>query len=285
MTPVNSSSIGKIQAASKGLSPKLRAIADHIVKEPKDVIHLSIIQLAEKTKSSEATIFRLCKRLGFSGYQDLKIALAQEIVQEPVQHIHEEMSPDDDIEVIIRKVFRTNISGLTDTFHLLDPADVEKAVEMIHRADRIEFYGNGGSGLIATDAYHKFMRTGINCIAHTDSHFQAMSAGLLGPESAVIGISHSGSNKDVLDAVKTAKSLGAGTIGITSYQKSPLTQISDVVLYTSTRETAFRTEAMSARLAQLSVIDTLYFATARLRQEKTLANLQQIRKMIAHKRL
>ncbi|MEE2577607.1 SIS domain-containing protein, partial [Pseudomonas aeruginosa] len=82
------------------------------------------------------------------------------------------------------------------------------------------------------------------------------------------------SNKDVLDAVKTAKSLGAGTIGITSYQKSPLTQISDVVLYTSTRETAFRTEAMSARLAQLSVIDTLYFATARLRQEKTLANLQ-----------
>ena len=132
---------------------------------------------------------------------------------------------------------------------------------MIHRADRIEFYGNGGSGLIATDAYHKFMRTGINCIAHTDSHFQAMSAGLLGPESAVIGISHSGSNKDVLDAVKI-KSLGAGTIGITSYQKSPLTQISDVVLYTSTRETAFRTEAMSARLAQLSVIDTLYFATA-----------------------
>lgn len=146
MTPVNSSSIGKIQAASKGLSPKLRAIADHIVKEPKDVVHLSIIQLAEKTKSSEATIFRLCKRLGFSGYQDLKIALAQEIVQEPVQHIHEEMSPDDDIEVIIRKVFRTNISGLTDTFQLLDPADVEKAVEMIHRADRIEFYGNGGSG-------------------------------------------------------------------------------------------------------------------------------------------
>ncbi len=126
-----------------------------------------------------------------------------------MQHIHEEMSPDDDIEVIIRKVFRTNISGLTDTFQLLDPADVEKAAEMIHRADRIEFYGNGGSGLIATDAYHKFMRTGINCIAHTDSHFQAMSAGLLGPESAVIGISHSGSNKDVLDAVKTAKSLGA----------------------------------------------------------------------------
>ncbi|PIK31718.1 RpiR family transcriptional regulator, partial [Bacillus siamensis] len=240
---------------------------------------------AEKTKSSEATIFRLCKRLGFSGYQDLKIALAQEIVQEPVQHIHEEMSPDDDTEVIIQKVFRANISGLTDTFQLLDPADVEKAVEMIHGADRIEFYGNGGSGLIATDAYHKFMRTGINCIAHTDSHFQAMSAGLLGPGSAVIGISHSGSNKDVLDAVKTAKSLGAGTIGITSYQKSPLTQISDVVLYTSTRETAFRTEAMSARLAQLTVIDTLYFATARLRQEKTLANLQQIRKMIAHKRL
>ncbi|MCY7608991.1 MurR/RpiR family transcriptional regulator, partial [Bacillus safensis] len=172
-----------------------------------------------------------------------------------------------------------------DSFQLLNPEDVEKAIQLIHEAKRLEFYGSGGSGLIATDAFHKFMRTGINCIVHTDSHFQAMSAGLLDQHSTVIGISHSGRNKDLLDAMKTAKEKGAKTIGITSYQRSPLSQLADVTLYTSTQETAFRTEAMSARLAQLTVIDVLYFALAHLRQQETLSNLKQMRETISQKRV
>ena len=285
MASVSLSSMDKIRAASRGLPPKLKAIAEHITSEPRDIIHLSIVEFAKKTESSEATIFRLCKRLGFEGYQDLKIAIAQEIDQTKPDYVDEEMSLDDDTAIFMQKVFQANITALKDSFQLLNPEDVEKAVQLIHEAERLEFYGSGGSGLIATDAFHKFMRTGINCIVHTDSHFQAMSAGLLDQKSTVLGISHSGRNKDLLDAMKTAKEKGAKTIGITSYQRSPLSQLADVTLYTSTQETAFRTEAMSARLAQLTVIDVLYFALAHLRQQETLTNLKQMRETISQKRV
>lgn len=135
------------------------------------------------------------------------------------------------------------------------------------------------------DAYHKFMRTGISCIAHTDSHFQIIGAGLLSNNSVVIGISHYGSNKGLLEALEVAKARGAKIIAITSYQKSALIQLADITLYTSTRETEFRTEASSSRLAQLSLLDTLYVGLSLQRQEETLQNLQSIRETISMKRI
>ncbi|PES26064.1 RpiR family transcriptional regulator [Bacillus anthracis] len=171
--------------------------------------------------------------------------------------------------------------------HLLNDTALEQAVKVLQEASRIEFYGNGGSGIIAMDAYHKFMRTGISCIAHTDSHFQIMGAGLLSKNSVVIGISHSGSNKGLLEALEIARARarGAKIIAITSYQKSALSQLADITLYTSTRETEFRTEASSSRLAQLSLLDTLYVGLSLQRQEETLKNLQSIRETISMKRI
>ncbi|MFC4768046.1 MurR/RpiR family transcriptional regulator [Effusibacillus consociatus] len=277
--------LARIRAAYSGLSPKFQAVAAHILENPRDVVHLSINQLAEVTGCAEATIFRLCKQLGFRGYQDLKIALAQEVVEQPLQNIHEEISQDDDMMTIASKVFQANVVGLTDTLHVLEPESLHEAIALLKEAKRVEFYGTGGSGAMALDAYHKFMRTGISCIAHTDSHLQIMSARLLGEGGVVIGFSHSGSNKDILAACKVAKESGAKTIAITSYRKSPLSQLADVTLYTSTRETSFRTEAMSARIAQLSIIDTLYIGLSLFRQEETLQNLQKIREVISLKRM
>lgn len=281
----STSGLGRIRAAYPGLSPKFQAVAAHILESPRDVVHLSINQLAEVTGCAEATIFRLCKQLGFRGYQDLKIALAQEVVEQPVQNIHEEVGQTDNMVTVAQKVFQANIGGLTDTLQLLESGALERAVQLLHLAERVEFYGNGGSASIAEDAFHKFMRTGLSCIAHTDSHLQVMSAGLLRPGCVAVGISHSGSNKDILEALQVAKSAGARTIVITSYRKSALSQLADVVLYTSTRETAFRTEAMSARLAQLSLIDTLYVGVSLLRSEQTVDNLQKIREVISLKRM
>ncbi|MGZ6530138.1 MAG: MurR/RpiR family transcriptional regulator [Tumebacillaceae bacterium] len=283
--PPSTSGLGRIRAAYPGLSDKFQRIATHILEHPHDVLHLSISQLAEVTGCAEATIFRLCKQLGFRGYQDLKIALAKEVVEQPVQNIHEEVVQSDNMVTVAQKVFQANIAGLHDTLQLLEAGALERAVQLLHGAQRVEFYGNGGSASIAQDALHKFMRTGLSCAVHTDSHLQVMAAGLLQPGCVAVGISHSGSNKDILEALQVAKEAGASTIVITSYRKSALSQLADVVLYTSTRETAFRTEAMSARLAQLCLIDTLYVGVSLLRQEQTVSNLQKIREVISLKRL
>ncbi|WP_051925305.1 MurR/RpiR family transcriptional regulator [Brevibacillus borstelensis] len=258
-------------------------IANYILNHPKDIIHLSITQFAEMANCADASIFRFCRRLGYEGYQALKISLAADLVT-PLQAIHEEVEISDNMATIAKKVFTVNAETLSDTLQVLDPDSLEQAVNAIAKADRVEFYGCGGSGPIALDAYHKFVRTGLSCIALTDSHLQIVSAGLLKPGSVVVGISHSGSSKDIIDAVQAAKEAGVTTICITDYTKSPLTKISDIVLYTSSRETLLRPESMSCRLAQISILDTLFIGVSMLREEETYDNLAKVRKLIAQKR-
>ncbi|MFM9329721.1 MurR/RpiR family transcriptional regulator [Paenibacillus mesotrionivorans] len=279
------SGLARIQAVYKDLPPKVKTVADHILAQPQDVVHLSITQLAEVTRCAEATIFRLCRLIGMKGYQELKISLAGEMVEQPVQNIHEEVLPEDDMAQVARKVFTSNIIGITDTLQLLDTQSLIAAVQLLNSARNVCIYAVGGSAPIAMDAYNKFIRAGISCVMHSDPHLQLTTAALLGPESVVLAISHSGSSKDLIEVVKAAGKTGAKTIVITSYTKSSLAQLADVKLYSSTRETSFRTEAISARIAQLCIIDSLYVGLSLARQEETLGNLQKIREVISTKRL
>jgi RpiR family transcriptional regulator, carbohydrate utilization regulator len=275
--------IVKIKAIYSSLSSKEKAVADYILKNPQEIIHLSITEFSENSSVAEATIFRFCKRLGFRGYQAFKIALASEVV-EPIKNIHEEIREEDKVLTLAEKVFTGHIEAIKDTLNLLDGPVLENIIDTLSRATRIDFYGSGGSSAIAMDAYHKFLRTGINCHAHSDGHQQIISAALLGPGQAAIGISHSGSNKDVIEALRIAKANGAATIAITNHYKSPLTKEADYVLYTTSRETYFRSEALASRLVQLSLIDVLHVAVSVRKQEETLGNLQKIREAISIKR-
>lgn len=279
------SGLARIQAVYKDLPPKVKTVADHILAQPQDVVHLSITQLAEVTRCAEATIFRLCRLIGMKGYQELKISLAGEVVEQPVQNIHEEVLPEDDMAQVARKVFTSNIIGITDTLQLLDTQSLNAAVQLLNSARNVCIYAVGGSAPIAMDAYNKFIRAGISCVMHSDPHLQLTTAALLGPDSVVLAISHSGSSKDLIEVVKAAGKTGAKIIVITSYTKSSLAQLADVKLYSSTRETSFRTEAISARIAQLCIIDSLYVGLSLARQEETLDNLQKIREVISTKRL
>ncbi|WP_410513609.1 MurR/RpiR family transcriptional regulator [Paenibacillus sp. BR2-3] len=279
------SGLARIHAIYNDLSPKIQIVADHILNHPQDVVHLSITELAEMTKCAEATIFRLCRLIGMKGYQELKITLASEIVKQPMQNIHEEVSSEDNMMQVAQKIFHSNIIGITDTLNVLDAGSLEKTVEMLDKAKNVYIYAVGGSAPIGLDSYHKFIRVGLNCIVHSDPHLQVMTASLMNSESVAFGISHSGSNKDVIEAFKVAKRAGAQTIALTSYTKSPLAKMADVTLYTSTKETSFRTEAISARIAQLCIIDALYVGLSLVRQEQTLANLQKIREVISGKRV
>ncbi len=278
---------GSIYTRIRAMAEKLPAtearIARYILEHPDEVIRQSITEIAETCGCAEATIFRLSKRLGLQGFQALKIALASE-TSEPSLGIHEEVHETDAILSVAEKIFRANIQSIEDTLSLLDAGLMEKAVSLISGARRLEFYGCGGSAMLAQDGYHKFMRTGIPCIAQTDSHFQVMSAALLGPQDVVIAISHSGTNKDIYEAVAIAASRGAKTISVTDYSKTPIGRISDVCLVATSRESRYRTESMAARFAQLSILDALYVAVAIRRQQETITNLAEIRKVIAKKR-
>ncbi|MFC3885456.1 MurR/RpiR family transcriptional regulator [Bacillus songklensis] len=281
---MTTSCLGKIRSYYARLSEKEKKIADYILENPERIIHSTINTVAEDLNVADATVFRFCKRIGFKGYQAMKIALASEIMT-PIQQIHEEINEQDNEKTVTEKIFKSNIRTLENTLQILDSSSIKKAVELLLHAQRIEFYGTGGSAVIAMDAYHKFIRAGMKAFVFSDSHFQLMSASQLTEHDVAVVISHSGTNKDTLRILKTAKANGAKTIGMTSFPKSPIGQNVDVALYTISEETEYRSEALASRIGQLSLIDALYVNIAILNKEKAKNSLEKIRNAISETRM
>ncbi|OAS82853.1 MULTISPECIES: MurR/RpiR family transcriptional regulator [Metabacillus] len=261
-----------------------RKIADYILKNPNKIIHSSINQLAEDLDVADSTVFRFCKRIGYKGYQAMKIALASEVVS-PLQDIHEKVDAGDSVETIATKVFRTNIKTIEDSLSIFNEEQLQLAVDGIVASDSIHFFGSGGSSIIALDAFHKLVRTGLKVNAVIDTHFQLMAASQMSKNDCAVLISHSGSSKDILHILNVVKSTGAKTIAITNYAKSPLSAAVDIPLYTVSEETEYRSEALSSRIAQLTLIDVLYVNILMKRGSEGQDALKKMREAITVKRI
>ena len=270
----------------RGLYPSLKAalrkVADITLARPELAIYASVNEVAAAAGVSEATVMRLCRLLGFRGFQDFKIALARELVT-PLHRLHEEVAEGDDTATIVHKVFQANVAALQDTLAVLDMEAMAKASQWLLRARSIMLIGVGTSGPIVTDAANKFFRLGLLVQAITDAHLMMMAAALLTPADVLLAVSHSGSTRDTVEAAKTAKSAGARVICITNNSLSPLTKTADLVLVTASRETRFRQEAMASRLCQTSILDSLYTLIALARPEEALQNLAKIENVIVMK--
>jgi DNA-binding MurR/RpiR family transcriptional regulator len=260
-----------------------KKVARAVLDSPNTVIYQSISELAENAGVSEPTVLRFCRALGFRGYHDLKIQLAQDLVPE-VKSIHEDVAPGDDAATLIRKVLNANVIAINATLDTLDATTVERAIHALARAKHIDFFGLGGSGAVAMDAYHKFFCLGIPCGWQSDSHMQAMSAALMTPRNVVVAISHSGSTKDIVESLEIAKASGAATIAIVSHRKSPAASLADIALCVQTKETGFKPEPMSFRIAHLCVIDALAVGVALKRRRDFVVSVQKTRKALVNKR-
>jgi DNA-binding MurR/RpiR family transcriptional regulator len=273
----------RVRVMRASLPPAARRIAEVIAANPGEIVHMSVTELADRASASEGSVVSLCRQLGAKGFHHLKIALARDLVQ-PVQLIHEDLTRDDDVATIVEKVFLSNIQALYDTLKTLDRTAIARAVELILAAESVELYGIGSSAPIAEDAHYRMLRIGINCKVVTDSHIQTISASLTGPKVAVITVSHSGSTHETVTATRLAHEAGARTICITNYGKSPIQAYADVVLYTMARETEFRTEAMTSRIAQLSIVDTLIACLAMANYDKSVETIRRTFEVLSVKR-
>lgn len=247
----------RIQNMINKMSNAEKKVAAFILERPNDVISLSVAGLAEASGVSDATVIRACKTLGFSSYQDFKVSLAVDIVA-PIQTIHEEIAPDDGTSEIIDKVFKGNKYALDCTQSAINIDAMEKAAESIKSASRVFVFGLGNSHSVALDLQHKLMRLGIDAQAHTDSHLQSIAAVNAHGGDVIFAISHSGSSVDIVEAAKIAKQNGAMIISLTNIGSSPLSKIADISLFTVSNETKYRIVALSSRIAQLAIIDSLY---------------------------
>jgi DNA-binding MurR/RpiR family transcriptional regulator len=275
--------LARIRLAQPTMAKGARRIASYILERPDRIVRMSVTELSEATESSEGSVINFCQRLGLSGFQQLKLSLAQEVVQ-PVHFIHEDLERDDDADTVCRKIFHSGVQALRDTLSVLDPKALARAVEVLRGASRIEIYGIGSSAPIAEDAHYRMLRIGLEAKVVIDSHIQAISASRTGPDVAVLTVSHSGATHETVTSTRLAKAAGAKTVVITNYARSPIQAHADVVLFTMARETLFRTEAMTSRIAQLCVLDALIAALALADYDRSTASLQTTFETLSIKR-
>ena len=273
----------RIQEKLESLSKMERKTAECMAENQDKLIYASITELAELAGTSEATVTRVCTKLGYSGFQALKVSVARELVSQQ-EKIHEDLKADSPPEMIIDKIFSSAIHTLTMTRKALDGKAVAGSIDALCRARRIVIVGNGNSGAIALDAQHKFLRIGLNVSAYTDDHMQMIAVVSMTKDDVLIAISHSGSSRDVAEAMQVAKENGATVISITNNGISPVSKLADIRLYTYSQETKYRTYAISSRMAELTIIDTLYTGVSLRLGDKAIQNFEALEKALVVKK-
>jgi RpiR family carbohydrate utilization transcriptional regulator len=277
-----SDTLAIIRSSLDSLRNSEKKVAKCVLGDPGAVITSSITELAEKAGTSEPTVIRFCRRLGLGGYMELRLNLARDLPS--AQYIFENVGDKDSLAEIAGKIFNAHREAIANTLNKLNLDDLEAAARTLRAARRIEFYGLGGSSIVARDAHHKFFRLGIPCVTYDDPHMQVMSAALLSPEDVVVVVSHTGSTKDIIDSAKVARKAGAKIIGILGSENAPLSKVCDIALSVFSKEVALRLAPMTSRLVQLAVLDVLFVTVAMRDFSDTKERLDKVKRSLVEKR-
>lgn len=277
----------KVKALYPSLSPAERKVADRVLGDPERVMGESVAELARASGTSDATVIRVCRTLGYSGFKTLTFAIAKELGEHaapaPPGLGDGVITPDISLSEIPGKIVSQAVDALQNTLRTLGAGEYERAVSALACARRVDLYGVGGSACVADDARHKLIKLGLVCASYGDPHLQMMSAAQLGGEDVAIGISHSGRTHDTIEAMALARRAGATTIALTHHLATPLSEICAIRLLTASEETEFLSEAMASRIAQLAVIDMLFVGILVRNYDKYSGRLKRSNEAVASK--
>lgn len=277
-----------IGAHIRMLRPELNAretkVLDNIIARQYFSEETSLKEIADENEVSEAMIVKIAKKLKFNGFREFRSNLVL-YRQLEVSRLFSEISPDDNIDQLINKVFSNSIQALEETRAILSAEKLEQCADILASAQDILLVGVGGSGIIAADISHKFLRIGIRSSVLQDSHLMLMSAAICTPKSVVLAISHSGRTADVIEALKLAKENGAKTIVVTNYATSPITEYADFTLASTSQGTMFLGENAAARIAMLNILDVLFVAVTKRNLKRSEDYLLRTRAAVQTKRV
>ena len=236
-------------------------VAAFIISFPSEIPDMSIEDLAKVCNTSVSSVVRLCKSANYNGYKDFLRALSTDLaIHQHRDSTYSDINPGDSVQSIARNVCMSHIQAIENTLSVLEMDELQKAVDVICAAKRVDFYGIGTSGIVAVDAHNKFIRIGKLSMSSSDPHQQILTASLLKKDDAAMLISYSGNTKDIVELADIIKRTPATLISLTRYSKNELSQKADIRLYCSSSELMIRSGAMGSRIGSMSVIDVLYTA-------------------------
>ncbi len=269
-----------IQNMLEQLPASERKIAQFILENPQSILNSTVNDIGTQAKTSGAAVIRLCKSLGLTGYQDLKVRIAGDLVR-PAEQGYRDIEPGESFFSIVQKTTSNSIQSIRDSEEIINYDELERAVQTLSPAQNVHFFGIGASNIIAKDAQQKLLRIHKNATAFTDTHLVATLIANANKDDVVFAISHSGETQEVIKVITLAKERGVKTISLTKYGQSTVSSIADIKLFTSySGEAPFRSAATSSRLAQLYMMDILFLSMATVQYEQTIQSIDQTREAI-----
>ena len=244
-----------IADARSELRKSEQKVADYVLAQPKDIIHMRIVDLASAAQVSEPTVVRFCRALNYDGFQDFKLTLAQ-VLGSSSSFEQFALDKADTVSDFKQKIFDSTIGNLISIREALDSERLEQAIEALAQANRVEFYGFGASAAVCTDAQHKFHRLRVNAVAYSDPHLQSIAAVTLSEGDAVVAVSQTGRTKDLLHSARLAIAQGARVIALCP-SDTPLSELATIPIHIDLEEDKDLSALMSSRVVQLVEIDVL----------------------------
>lgn len=277
----------RIRLKRANLSETEQKIADYFVHSDEVLSHKTLEELASEIGVSQSSIYQFVKKIGYTGFQDFKIDVAQNSNYQPnFHHLNytsgsNEITPEDSSLDIARKVLQSNIYSLSNSTNFLTEELLDETLSIIYPAKMLHFFGLGGSSIVAFDSFHKFIRTKYRCNYMFDYHMQLGFATKLTSEDCVFIFSHSGQTKEIINLARQIKKTDAKIIALTGNSGSELVTLADKAIIVLTEETVFRTEALSSRISYLTVMDILYTNVMHHNYDQNVASIQKIRDNIS----
>ncbi|MGB4136156.1 MAG: MurR/RpiR family transcriptional regulator [Microbacterium sp.] len=264
--------LASARALIGSLPPSDRRVAEVILEHPEEVLHMTVAELAARAHSAESTAVRCCHKLGYRGFQDLKIRLARELAA-----VRPEVRPTLDAtgghHDVLRTVLAFEREVLDDINSTIADEAFDAATEALAASGRVLLVGFGVSYFVCLDAQDRLSSIGIDAQAPEAPNMKLLLSTRLRPGDVLLCISHTGATKEILRYAEVARGNGATTIAITSFARSRLARLADVLLVAGGRELDFRFDAVSGRLAHHAVLDALYLALAQALGERATRSL------------
>lgn len=263
-----------------------KKLADYILAAQDGASRMSISELAAACNVADATVSRFCRRLGYKGYQDFKFAIRNASMHRMEDNpLSGEVSADDTLENISKKLFTANSLAMTQTLEVLSMDAISQAARMLRNASSVMCMGQGGSMLIASEAAHLFSTVSSKFRPVSDSHMQAMAACMMGEEDVIMFFSYSGSTLAMLDTLKMARDQGGKVILVTRFPNSPGAALADVVLQCGANENPLQSGSIPARIAQMYLLDILFSEYTRKNLDEAKENRNRIAEALALKHI
>ncbi|WP_018151108.1 transcriptional regulator HexR [Leeia oryzae] len=275
--------LNRINHQLNNLPKAERLVAQQVLDQPRWAVEAPVAEIARVAQVSQPTVIRFCRSLGCDGLSDFKRRLANSLAS-GVPFVHSSVTRDDSVSDLSAKVFDNTISALLKCRNDLSAQALQQAIALLSDAKRIEFYGQGNSGIIAQDAQHKFFRYGVPTVAYSDPHVHRMAAAVLSEGDVVVVVSASGRSTDILHSVQMALSVGASVIAITP-SGTPLAKLATVTLGADAQEDVEVYAPMLSRLVQLVIIDVLAVGVALKRGPQAILQLEKAKRSLKEKRV